>query len=149
MAHKGKLWPYLFQRDLSLAPGTIERLPQQMVWTGITAGGAKGILINAKTLVSEPGVASYFPGPNVVYKWQLIDGGILKLVLYLIYQLTRQVNMSNWRWEIGGPTQLLSYGAETDTNSSFPTNVVVPVTTNYQPTQLLVTGAGRIDPKRW
>lgn len=149
MAHKGKIWPYLFERDLSLAPNTIERLPQRMVWTGIVAGGSLAPLVNGKTLVSLPGLADYRGIPNVLYRWELPTVGPTQLGMSLAYYLTYDTNLSFFQWVMGDTIGSLSKSDPQFTLSTFPRNLQLPCVQNLRPARLLITGAGQINPKPW
>jgi hypothetical protein len=149
MAHKGKVYPYLWNRDLSLAPGARWGLPLAFRWTGILATGSFASLFVGKTFDLEVvALEPYYSGYIAWGKSVPRVGGSIEVTI--AYYLTFDEQFSQMAWQI----QDSNYGtlARTDfynTTLGWPYNQIKPSIINPWPAQLLISYAGNFFPKPW
>lgn len=149
MAHKGKLYQYLFNRDLSLSPGQTWGLPQAWRWTGILATGSKAHYFVGQTFDLELyGLESRIYGAASWAFNRTLPGGLL-LNMTILYQLTFLPSMSQMWWNISDESGELAFRPPTNTTAAWPYNQAAPPTYQRNPALLNVVYPGNFFPKPW
>jgi len=149
MAHKGKLFPVLFRRDISLGPNYRARLPETYLLKGFAGTGTLAPYINGRTfeLTAEDifldpyGIMIYGHGSAITPTYQLT-------ILY-DYRLTRDKKMAKHAFEIGTTGNWSMRMDFQDLPQSWPYVPFVPPLTIFGSPQFTPTVYGHIEPKPW
>lgn len=149
MAHKGRVYPYFYARDLSLKPGGYTYLPDKWSWSGILATGGAGNYFVGKTFTLD--AANYVnPYDGLVY-WYFEDviTPFDKYLLEIYYQITHQPNMATLEFWFRTPGGVTSRIFPKDVTQAFPYNQLSGPVQNHIPTALNVQYPGVLVPKGW
>jgi len=149
MAHKGKVYPYFFARDLSLKPDGYTYLPEKWLWSGILGTGTRASQIVGKTfeLVCTQGQDVYFG--NIYWGGRINYGSGQFVAVGFHYGITHQANMAIVDHQIDFEGGRFVNGNVQDVTSAFPYNQGPKVWSNYLPSQFNMSYAGVFIPKPW
>lgn len=151
MAHKGKLYPYLFQRDLSLTPFHRWGLPDRYTWITPAATGTYAYLFNGVVRDSTKTYVTYQMGAaQVVYEFEFLDASSQKWFYFLQYELLASVVQSRMRITNQPPVAGGTAFAWQNTLPTWPHLDNLPYNNvQWAPGQLFWLGSGVWDPKVW
>lgn len=149
MAHKGKLFPVLPNRDLSLAPNYLARLPQQFIWQGFSGHGPWASQLNGQTMTLDVLSIDAYSVGTVVYTGSLSVHPTGILIAAYTYQLTHTAQMAEHAF-IANDNQytILGFGVR-PLVYSWPYTAIVPPIFGNQSGNYLLDVYGHVEPKKW
>jgi len=149
MAHKGKHYPYMLRRDLSLRVPSFLRLPEQFIIDGFEFSGTSAAYMRQPIELGPPSIVG--GGGFVAWNFSEVVGTPLRTVQYQV----NQVLVPDTRFclvqiifnilDFGG----IQCSKQEEWTPAMPSHIFGSGFTENQPARLTVDEEGSIFPKPW